>query len=74
MGKNIGKKNGVNLIALYKSVDPCISIYTDLKKGIITKRFREIVEIVIAENFCGNTKTDETTYGKQCKCCVCKEC
>lgn len=70
MGKGIGKKNRVNHIALYKSVDPSISIYTDLKKGIITKRFGEIVKIVIAENCCGNTKPDETTYSKQCKCCV----
>lgn len=75
MGKNI-RNNGVNHIALYKSVDPSICLHTGLKKREgITKRFREMVKIVIAENFCGNTDKDGTAYSsKQYKCCICKEC
>lgn len=52
-----------------------MSSYRSKKKGGITKRFREMVKIVIAENFCGNTDKDGTAYSsKQCKCSICKEC
>lgn len=76
MGKNIRNSNGVNHIALHKSVDPSVSVHTGLKKRrIITKRFREMVKIVIAENFHGNIEKDGTAYSsKRYKCCVYKEC
>lgn len=32
MAENIRNTNGVNHIALYKSVDPSVSFYTGLKK------------------------------------------
>lgn len=74
MGKDIRSKNGVNHIALYKSVDPPISVHTSQKKNI-TKRFREMAKIVIAENFHGDTAKDGTAYSsKQYKCSVYKEC
>lgn len=74
MGKNI-RNNGVNLIALYKSVDPSICLHTGLKKRGVLQRFREMVKIVIAENFCRNTDKDGTAYSsKQYKCCIFKEC